>query len=94
MNPGFDLLMAADWEALADGRVVKDPELPPLIGMTPFMAAITNPPQGLLAVSEPGPGPVRHGRLGRNLLVVLGVGLGALLIGTFVLRTQTGKPRD
>jgi len=92
MNPGFDLLMAADWEALVEGRVVKDPELPPLIGLAPFSAAVTNPPQRLLATADPTPGPAPRGRLGRNLLVVLGVGLGALLIGTCVLKTKAGKP--
>jgi hypothetical protein len=91
MNPGFDLLMAADWEALAEGRVVKDPELPPLIGLAQFGSASTNHPGGLLAIADPKAGSDGRGRLARNLLVVLGVGLGALLIGTFVLKTKAGK---
>jgi len=94
LNPGFDLLMAADWEALADGRVVREPELPPLIGMASFSAAVTNQPLGLLAASKPTPSPDRRGRLGRNLLVVLAVGLGALLIGTFLLKAKAGKPPE
>ena len=94
MNPGFDLLMAADWEALAEGRVVKDPELPPLIGLAAFRAADTNPAPGLLAVTDPAPAPDRSGVLRRNLLVLLGVGLGALLVGTFRLKGRAGKPRE
>jgi hypothetical protein len=33
MNPGHDLMMAADWDALLEERVVEEPEFPPLVSL-------------------------------------------------------------
>jgi hypothetical protein len=42
MNAGFDLLMSAKWDALAEGREVQAPEPPPLVGLSRFAAEATN----------------------------------------------------
>mgnify|MGYP005859170395 CR=1 FL=1 len=33
LNPGTDLLIAADWDALLEDRLVQDPEVPPLFSL-------------------------------------------------------------
>ena len=98
MNPGFDLLMAADWEALLEGRVVKDPPLPPLVGMSAanVLSAASRqalesnrPPQ-----NEATPAPSRSGGLKRNLLVVLvGAVMGLGLATLFFKLKSGGRPR-
>jgi hypothetical protein len=51
LNPGTDLLVQADWDALVEGkRVVKEPEIPPLRGLDDFVRAA--------AGSQPEPLPV------------------------------------
>ena len=43
MNPGYDLLMRADWDSLITGEMVQQHELPPLTGFSAFAA--TNAPR-------------------------------------------------
>jgi hypothetical protein len=92
LNPGFDLLMTADWDALIEGRWVKDPELPPLMGLSQFASAASNKAAGPLAVADPAPESAEGGGLVRNLLLVLGIGALVLAGGTFVLRAKSPKP--
>src|SRR5205085_2643906 len=33
-NPGVDLLLSADWESWMQGRDTREPELPPLVGLS------------------------------------------------------------
>ncbi|HXG11653.1 MAG TPA: hypothetical protein VNK04_17995 [Gemmataceae bacterium] len=55
-NPGTDLLMTADWDSLIEGgRVVKDRPLPPLHGLSDFLAAAGDQGPELLPV---GPRPL------------------------------------
>lgn len=50
-NPGFDLLMNVDWDSFLGDKVVKDFELPPLVGITkikpPPLAQTKLPPLAL-----------------------------------------------
>lgn len=54
LNPGTDLLIAADWSRPAGGRMVKDPELP-LTGLTSALQAAK--PKEPAAAPEPPAGP-------------------------------------
>lgn len=88
LNPGFDLLVAADWDALLEGRVVKDPELPPLIGMSQFAAAPTNPPPPATVATNVAAEPPARAPLKRNLLLALGAGVVLLGVGTVLLKSK------
>lgn len=41
-NPGVDLMMSVDWDGLVQPTMEKDTELPPLAGLTGFVAAASN----------------------------------------------------
>jgi hypothetical protein len=45
MNPGYDLLLAANWNAALEGGDLKDVELPPVIGQAQISSAATSKPQ-------------------------------------------------
>ncbi len=99
MNPGYDLLLAADWNSVPryQGTVPAPP--PPLVGMSQFAAAATNPqapappPSGPLAAAGSTLAPRGRDRLARNLVVVLGLGLAFLALTTLVLKGRTGRRR-
>ena len=102
MNPGFDLLIAADWEALLDGHVVKDPPLPPLVGMSAASVLPassrqileSNPPTRRLPHNDPAPDQAGPGGLKRNLLIVLGGAVLGLGLATLFFKLKSGgKPR-
>ena len=93
MNPGIDLLIAADWEGMLEGRVVKDPELPPLIGMGQFAAAANNRDTNAITTHEAtATGSGLDGRLGRNLGLIVIFGLAAVIIGTILMKPR--RPRS
>ena len=90
-NPGFDLLMAADWDALVDHRLVQESESPPLMGFSQGMAPPGQPgapPMALTKPSVPLGGAQGSGGLKRNLLVVLALVLAVVATGTLVLRSK------
>lgn len=91
LNPGFDLLLAADWEALLEGRVVKDPELPPLVGLS--QAVATNKPALTLVATTAPSNPGGQGHLIRNLLLVLGLAMGSVTAATFFLKAKARNSR-
>jgi hypothetical protein len=93
MNPGFDLLLTADWDARLEDRLVKDPELPPLIGMSALAAAAAAPPAGVASTNPP-PETVPRGRLVPNLVFVFGVGLMTLVIATLAIKARFRPPRQ
>jgi len=101
LNPGFDLLMTADWEGLLGGQVVVDKALPPLTGVMPTM------PASLPAATAPGtqaatrsttrtatqPAPWRApepsgGGLVRNVLIALGAVIVLAGVGTILVRRR------
>jgi hypothetical protein len=84
MNPGFDLLLAADWDALIEGRVVKDSPPPPLTGMLGVASPTNRAVLAAAAVSDM-PGAPPNGRLVRNLGFVFGLAVLGLAGATFLL---------
>ena len=95
MNPGFDLLIAADWEALLDGHVVKDPPLPPLVGMS---AANVLPASSRQALGSTRPSQeaqtsvhFKSGKVRINLFVLLGVVVAGLATATLLLKLKARR---
>ena len=102
MNPGFDLLVAANWNAIFEGVEFEQPELPPLVSLSQFAMGATNEPptptQSLSAVpaalaTAEIPPPVDGGSsLVRNLVIVFSVGVFLIGVATFVFRSRSRKP--
>jgi hypothetical protein len=98
-NPGLDLLLAADWDALLDGRRVEDPPPPALLGLSAAAQAAA----GLAPGAAPGTAPAATGAQGpagsppvrsvvlRNVVLAAGglVILAAAL--TLILRSRARK---
>lgn len=84
LNPGWDLLLAADWDALIDNPVVKDPELPPLISLSALAASAQ--PQPAVA-RQPAP-PSADDTLSRNLLLVIAVVVLVAIAGTLIVKRK------
>lgn len=75
-NPGTDLLIVADWDALIDNPLAKGPYLPPLVSLATVAAA----------AAPPAPLPDAGGTVRRNMLWAAGglagvVALATLLVG-------------
>jgi hypothetical protein len=100
MNPGYDLLLAANWNALFEGLPVKEVELPSLVSLSQFAAAAAtdkataspNKPAIAAAVATIDPEPAGRGSLVRNLVIVLGAGVVILAVATFALKAGARKP--
>jgi hypothetical protein len=96
MNPGYDLLLSANWISVGDYQEERVPESPPLTGLSQFAADTTNnhmapsaqPTESLGTASA---APLARGHLVRNLVVVLGVGVVFLFAATLVLKTRAGR---
>ncbi len=98
INPGYDLLLAANWRSVAGSQEAGRPDPPRLTGMSQFaVAAATNPvrssdrPALSLAVSTLARPATGRQHLVRNLATVLGIGVGALAATTLVLRVRAGR---
>jgi hypothetical protein len=98
MNPGYDLLLAANWSTLPDYQEITLPSPPPLVGLSQFAAAVATdsptpprPTNVAPAVASPTPGLVRRDRLVRNLVVLLGTGVACLALASLVLRFRAGR---
>lgn len=102
MNPGVDLMIAADWDALIEDRVVEEPELPPLVSLAalaeqaaaPAAAADSdgteiNAPGESSAAPESAP---RPSPLGRNLVILGAISVVILAAGTFVMQARRPRP--
>ena len=79
-NPGVDLLISTDWDALLADEPVVAVELPPLIGVTEIADPVSERPdqaEALPAAVEAEAAQVRVSTLKRNLLVA---GLGGILV--------------
>ena len=99
MNPGYDLLLSANWSSLGDYQAEMLSESPPLTGLSQFAAGATNDPktrsgQPGASLAAAGTAPVAPRHLVRNLAVVLGIGIVLLTAATLVLKTRAGqRPR-
>ena len=96
LNPGYDLLLAANWSSLVGYQEVQLPEPPPLVSMSQFAATAaggvtipSSPAPASPAVASPSPVGSEH--LVRNLVVVLGIGAGFLAAMTFVLKRKASR---
>ena len=98
MNPGYDLLLTANWSSLVGYQEVQLPEPPPLVSMSQFAATAasnvtatsTQAPVALAAVSPPR-APAEPDHLARNLIVVLGAGVIFLATMTLVLKVRANR---
>ena len=98
MNPGYDLLLSANWSALIGYQEVRLPEPPPLVSMLQFAAitasnvtATSTQTAVSLATASTPPAPVKPNHLVRNLVVVLGIGVVFLIATTFVLKVRANR---
>jgi hypothetical protein len=98
MNPGFDLLMAAKWDALLEGRERPDPAPPPLVGISRFAANATNtspvpsgPSAPSLARANATSRPDEPHHLLRNLAFVSGIGVTFLAAATLILKVRAKR---
>lgn len=87
MNPGVDLLVAADWDGLLVEEAVKDPAMPPLVSLSQ-LAAEAQSPAKTVETPEPQPQP---STLRRNLIVLVGLGIVTVIAGAIFLGRKTGK---
>lgn len=87
MNPGVDMLFAADWDAALEGRAVKDPEMPPLVSLSQ-LAAEAKPP----VKTEAAPASQSQTTpLTRNLIILIGLGILVIVAGTVWVRAKGRK---
>ena len=99
MNPGYDLLLSANWSSLGDYQAEMLSESPPLTGLSQFAAGATNDPKARsgqpgASLAAAGTAPVAPRHLVRNLAVVLGIGIVLLTAAMLVLKTRAGqRPR-
>jgi hypothetical protein len=96
MNPGYDLLLSANWKSLGDYPTELMTESPPLTGLSQFAAGATNGPkaksgQSAASLASAGTVPVARGHLVRNLAVVMGIGIVFLAAATLALKRRAGR---
>jgi hypothetical protein len=98
MNPGYDLLLAANWTSLPGYEEVVLPPPPPLVGMSQLAAgkltnlpALTGQPAVSPAAASASPARTRGDRLVRNVVIFLGMGVTFLALATIVLKRRTGR---
>jgi hypothetical protein len=98
LNPGYDLLLSANWGALVGYQEVMLPEPPPLVSMSQFAAtAASNVPatstQAATApvIADTPPARVGPSHLVRNLVIVLGIGVFFLAATTFLLKVKSNR---
>ncbi len=98
MNPGYDLLLTASWSSLLGYQEVMLPEPPPLVSLSQFAAtaasngtaASTQAPVPSAAAGTP-PAPIVPNHLVRNLVVLLGLGVGFLATMTIALKLRANR---
>lgn len=91
MNPGIDLLFTADWDGSLEGRAVKETEMPPLVSLSQLVAE-TQPVVEAPARGTEMPQPAASS-LARNLIVVIGLVVAAVIAGGLYLRSK-GKNNE
>ncbi len=96
MNPGYDLLLSANWNSLGDFHAEMFSEAVPLTGLSEFAARATNDPkaqssQPAAALAAASAAPLGTRPLVRNVVVVLGIGIVFLAGATLVLKMRGGR---
>jgi len=94
-NPGYDLLLTADWESVPSYQEIAVAEPPPLVGMSQFAAdagKTGGPPAALATTASPPPGPATAAQssrlLTRNLVIALAMTAIGLAVVTVVFTTR------
>lgn len=93
LNPGTDLLMAADWDAALRGAYMTDEALPPLTGVFSAPAAqetAAAPAQAPVPAAAIPEGPAPGASVARNVVIALGAVTFLLVAATFILRRGSG----
>ncbi len=97
-NPGYDLLLTANWGSLAGYQEVMLPDPSSLVGVSQFAATAAQqpvPPSGQPAAAPAAlnlpPPAAGSNRLVRNVLAMLGLGVAFLAVTTLVLRVKAGR---
>ncbi|HUT33572.1 MAG TPA: hypothetical protein VNE39_08845 [Planctomycetota bacterium] len=90
MNPGWDLLVSADWAAVFDGPLVREPEEPVLTGSVHAPAPKEEVPSAAPPAPAPPPAKARSPLL-RNTLLAVAAGVLILAIGSFALLRRSGR---
>lgn len=97
MNAGYDLLLTANWNALLESHRGKEPEPPPLAGLTSLVGSsagrLPDPPLPVTVhatVTAAVPLPLHREPLFRNLAVVFGGALSFLIVTALFLRRKIG----
>jgi hypothetical protein len=92
MNPGFDLLMSADWMAVFDGRAPQEAE----VDLRSPIADLRLQPEAKSPNPETkAPATAGGGPLVRNLLIALALGVAILAIASYiVLRPRRASRRQ
>ena len=100
MNPGYDLLLSANWNALIGYQEVRLPEPPPLVSMSQFAAtAASNATTatakigGAQASADGASAAAKRGALKRNLVVVLGAGVLCLIAASLAIKGKGKRSR-
>jgi hypothetical protein len=96
MNPGYDLLLAANWNSLGDYQAQMLSESLPLTGLSQFAARATSDSkatsgQAAVSLATATTAPLGREHLVHNLAVVLGIGIVFLAAATLVLKTRAGR---
>ncbi len=98
LNPGYDLLLSANWNSLAGYQEVLLPDPPPLVSMSGFAAnALSNVPSATAKpevappAASPPIAPGRTDHLGHNLIAITGISIALLAAATFGLKVRTSR---
>jgi hypothetical protein len=88
-NPGVDLLLAADWDAILEGQPPFVEPPPPLAGIPESLIPV--PPAAGQSVPADAPPVTAPAGILQSLLLVLAVGLLIVVAGTVALKLRGGK---
>jgi len=94
MNPGWDVLMTADWFGALDGQVVKDPEPPALTGSVAAALPKAAPTEASSGPASDAAPAAAGGLLLRNVLLAAAAGAALLAIASFAVLRRGGMPRE
>jgi len=95
MNPGWDVLMTADWFGALDGQIVKDPEPPALTGSVAAALPKAGPADTSAgAAAKAVVATPTGGLLLRNILLAAAAGVAILAAASFAVLRRGGAPRE
>lgn len=90
LNPGFDLMIAADWDAVVEGREITALPLPSLAGIPSLAASIPPSPPGANVTPQ---AIVRSISMVWVVFLSLGVAVGLVALLSLIVYARTGGKR-